>query len=102
MAPAVEVVGAGLVCRVEMLCRRGTEPARPARVPTAPLGVAPPLPSLAGMSAPSISLWCATILPCPPGAGNSVSFKSSEDSRLLCRSSKLTEGRKSYEPVEVL
>lgn len=43
---------------------------------------------------------CASsMLPCPVGEGNWVSLKSVEaDSRLLWRSSKLTEGRKSNEP----
>lgn len=40
------------------------------------------------------------MLPCPFGEGNWVSLKSVEaDSRLLWRSSKLTEGRKSRGPV---
>ncbi len=41
-------------------------------------------------------------MPCPVGEGNWVSLKSVEaDSRRLWRSSKLTEGRKSNEPVVV-
>lgn len=41
------------------------------------------------------------ILPSPDGNGNCVSLKSVEaDSILVCRSSKLTEGRKSKESVE--
>lgn len=44
--------------------------------------------------------WSSRMLPWPLGEGNCVSLKSLEaDSRLLCRSSKLTEGRKSNEVV---
>jgi len=44
--------------------------------------------------------WASRMLPWPVGEGNWVSLKSVEaDSRLLWRSSKLTEGRKSYEPM---
>lgn len=40
------------------------------------------------------------MLPTPLGAGNCVSLKSVDaDSILACRSSKLTEGRKSREPA---
>jgi hypothetical protein len=40
------------------------------------------------------------MLPWPVGEGNWVSLKSVDaDSKLLCRSSKLTEGRKSKEPL---
>lgn len=45
-------------------------------------------------------LWSSNILPWPVGEGNWVSLKSVEAvSKLLCRSSKLTEGRKSNEAV---
>jgi hypothetical protein len=41
------------------------------------------------------------MLPWPVGEGNCVSLKSVDaDSRLLCRSSKLTDGRNSYAPVD--
>jgi hypothetical protein len=42
----------------------------------------------------------ANILPWPAGDGNCVSLKSVEaDSKLLCKSSKLTEGKKSNEAL---
>lgn len=44
--------------------------------------------------------FCSRMLPCPVGDGNWANLKSVEaDSRLLWRSSKLTEGRKSKEVV---
>lgn len=48
----------------------------------------------------SMTGFCSSILPCPVGIGNWVNLNSVEaDSRLLWRSSKLTEGRNSKEPL---
>jgi hypothetical protein len=45
--------------------------------------------------------WGSRMPPSPVGDGNWVSLKSVEaDSILLCRSSKLTEGKKSKDVVE--
>jgi hypothetical protein len=101
----VETVDETLLCLVDVLGLLNTEPALPGRV----VGfgwiatrVDPPLRVTLDLSTIlSFRPFCSpSMLPDPVGEGNWVNLKSDEaDSRLLCRSSKLTEGRKSKEPV---
>lgn len=91
-----------LVCLLEVLGRRNIDPERPGRfgggggcmlARAGPVFCA--MIGLAG-SFLSINPFASRILPSPVGEGNCVSLKSVEaDSILVCRSSKLTEGRKS-------
>lgn len=100
---AVEAAEAGLP---EVLGRRRMEPVldRVTGGCWIATRVVPPLWVTLGrstiMSASSLCLWSPNILPWPVGDGNSVSLNSVEAvSKLLWRSSKLTDGRKSNEAV---
>lgn len=98
---APEMVEELLGCRLDVLGLRKIEPdlpgrfatgGMPERAPPPPFCVAP------GRSAAFLSTMprASRMLPSPVGEGNCVSLNSVEaDSMLLCRSSKLTEGRKS-------
>ena len=93
-------------CLLDVLGRRRREPDRVVLVEEGGMAtrVVPPLwvtfdCSTTGLFG-GLTMPCASrMLPCPVGEGNWVSLKSVDaDSRLLWRSSKLTEGRKSNEP----
>jgi hypothetical protein len=91
-------VDARLGCLLDVLGRRSSEPARERAM--AGCTGAWLLVAFRVMSERSTALCAALprIVPWPVGDGNCVSLKSVEAvSRLLCRSSKLTEGRKSNE-----
>lgn len=101
---ALDAVEAVLGCRLDVLGLRMMEPERAGRVGGAMLRAA-----VAGWAG-GLGCWAmlaavamvrsARMLPWPVGEGNCVSLKSVEaDSRLLWRSSKLTEGRKSKDAV---
>jgi hypothetical protein len=90
-----------LTCLFDVLGLRSMDPDRAGRVADGGIAtrVVPPLWVTFGRSAifsfSAIPLD-SRMLPSPVGEGNWVSLKSVEaDSRLLCRSSKLTDGRKS-------
>lgn len=96
--------------RLDVLGLRIMEPERPGRVVA--VGMEPRWLAAAGcagggiLSASVAGLKAglplgSRMLPSPVGEGNWVNLKSVEaDSMLACRSSKLTEGRKSYEPED--
>jgi hypothetical protein len=101
-----EIPGVLAGCLLELLGRRKSEPDRPGRVlGWAVVRVVPPFEDevawgLGDMLLSSL-LFVSRMPPSPVGDGNWVSLKSVEaDSILLCRSSKLTEGKKSKEAVE--
>lgn len=96
-----------LVCLLEVLGRRRMDPERPGRLEGGGMlpRVDPAFCAMAGLSGNffSISPLASRMLPSPPGDGNCVSLNSVEaDSILVCRSSKLTDGRKSKDPVDWL
>lgn len=88
-----------LLCRVDVLCRLTMEPDRIGRGPVEALAAAAvPRPSFSDVSMAAIARLSVIILLALPGAGNWL-CKSFDDEMLLCKSSKLGEGRKSNEPL---
>ena len=87
------------VCCVVLLCRRSDEPLRPTRELKADASVVfadPGMPGLGATGADPFAL-VATSFEDPPGAGKEEMSGSSE-ATLVCRSSKLIDGRKSKDP----
>jgi hypothetical protein len=100
---AADTVAEALLCLLDVLGRRRMLPVLD-RVTTGcciATRVVPPLWVTFGRSTIVSTSCCSpNILPWPVGEGNCVSLKSVEaDSKLLWRSSKLTEGRKSKEAL---
>jgi len=103
----LDTVDEALGCLLDVLGRRRIEPVLPGRDGGGGWT------ALRVLTAACVTPECSTMLPiamfrsppprmlpCPVGDGNCVSLKSVDaDSRLLWRSSKLTEGRKSNEVV---
>ena len=86
-----------LLCLVELLCRRNNDPARTGRVPFVPLLTAGTLPSVGSIA--SNGRFSGTIVCSPVGLASN--WKSlAAVAILLARSSKLGDGRNSYEEVE--
>jgi hypothetical protein len=93
-----------LTCLPDVLGRRRMDPERPGRLDAGGFEARDMLP---GWCVPTVLSGCMDLLvaacasdtwPSLGGAGNCVSLKSVDaDSRLVWRSSKLTDGRKSYE-----
>lgn len=94
-----EAVDEMLGCLLEVPGRPRMEPDLPVRVTGGGMLPRADEPFWAAFEAPailSVVLPTSRVVPCPVGIGNWVNLKSLEaDSRLLWRSSKLTEGRKS-------
>lgn len=86
-----------LVCRVDVLGRLSMEPDRPGRETGGAFPAARGVLALGrAVGGFSVMVPDSRMLPWPVGDGNWVSLKSVDaDSRLLWRSSKLTEGKKS-------
>lgn len=90
-----------LGCRLDVLGLRKMEPDLAGRLEEGGIATRVVVPFLVmpeGWTILSAVLlfWPPSMLPFPVGEGNWVNLNSVEaDSRLLCRSSKLTEGRKS-------
>lgn len=106
MAPdAPDVVDEILLCRVEVdvLCRRAIEPERIGLGPIEPRAAdVAPRPSFVGLSVDATEgRLSVIILLVPPGAGNWFWRSFDEVEMLLWRSSKLGEGRKSYEALDL-
>lgn len=93
-----------LACLLEVLGRRKIDPERPIRFGGGIFPrLGPLLFAIAGLSGSFFSIRSldSSMLPSPVGEGNCVSLNSVEaDSILVCKSSKLTEGRKSKDPVD--
>lgn len=95
-----------LGCLLDVLGRRRREPDRDGRLAVGMAGrvVLPfwePAPWAFSGILLSFKPWLSRMLPSPVGQGNCVSLNSVDaDSRLLWRSSKLTEGKKSKELVD--
>lgn len=103
-----EAIDEVLGWRLEVLGLASIEPERPIRVADGAEGMEPRVPAAVVCVEPVLSgdvlVLClaglmSRMLPSPVGEGNCVNLKSVDaDSILACKSSKLTEGRKSNEP----
>jgi hypothetical protein len=105
MGPLVELtVDEVLTCLPDVLGRRRMDPERPGRFDAGGFEARDMLPGgcvpavLSGCTDLAVAACASDTGPSLGGAGNCVSLKSVDaDSKLVWRSSKLTDGRKSYE-----
>ena len=96
---APDVVEDILLCRVDVLCLRKIEPDRMGRAPDGALLNVVTRPSFTDVSIASWESFPPIEPRSPPDIENWLDRSFEEPFMLLCRSSKLGDGRKSREPV---